>query len=65
MKKKLFRKALLLSTMGPLLMNHSSCTLELRDAAISAGATFVGTTVANVLDALIPVDDLLGGAGGG
>ncbi len=38
----------------------TSCGVELRDSAISAGADFLGTSLGKVLEALIPVDTLVG-----
>lgn len=42
----------------------TSCGVEMRNAAITAGAEFVGASLGAVLESLFPVDDLLGGGGG-
>ena len=61
--KKMLRNALLLSTVGPVLLAES-CAMQIRDAAITAGAAFVGTAVSEALNALIQVDQIVGAAGG-
>lgn len=55
MMKKL-RKALLLAVACPVLF-AGGCLLPLRDAAVQAGANFVGEIVADSLAGLFPPDD--------
>jgi hypothetical protein len=51
-------KALLWLAPGATLLG-TSCGAEMRASAIGAGADFVGTSLGKLLEAFIPVDDLL------
>jgi hypothetical protein len=43
----------------------TSCGVEMRNSAISAGADFVGTSLGKLLEALVPVDAVISQIGGG
>ncbi len=43
----------------------TSCGVEFRDAAIGAGADFVGASIGAILEGLIPIDTWLASATGG
>ncbi len=53
---KRLRKALLLAVACPVLY-AGGCLLPLRDAAVQAGASFVGEIIADTLAGLFPPDD--------
>jgi len=39
----------------------TSCSVEVRDAAIGAGADFVGASLGTILETLVPVEEWLAG----
>ncbi len=57
-------KVLLWLAPGVTLMG-TSCGVEFRDAAIGAGADFVGASIGAALEGLIPIDTWIGSLNGG
>lgn len=53
-----FMKALMLLLPGATVLG-TSCGVETRDAAIGAGADFVGDSIGAILNALFPVEEWL------
>ena len=48
---------------GAVLMG-SSCAVDVRDAVLDAGVSFIGDTVSQLLDAVFPVEQIVAGGGG-